>query len=203
MKRLTVHGDVWGDNVDREVVKVLRDGGIVMHPTETCYGLAVDIFNEDAVARLYALKEMSMRKPVSIIVHSIDDAARWGDVDEKARKLMTKFWPGPYTFIVRRGNLLPPFFNKGIEKVGLRNPSTPGILNVVKKLGHSVTTTSANLSGRPQAYDVEDFLTQLKGENLDIVPDLIVDAGFLGHNEPSAVYDVVDDVVIRGEIDLN
>jgi len=203
MKRLTVHGDVWGDNIDQEVLKVLRDGGIVMHPTETCYGLAVDIFNEDAVQKLYTFKDMLARKPVSIIVHSINDAARWGIVDANARNLMGKFWPGPYTFIVPRGALLPPFFNKGIEKIGLRNPSTVGILNIVKKLGHPVTTTSANLSGRPQAYDVEDFLTQLKGENLNITPDLIIDGGFIGHNDPSTVYDVVSDVVLRGEIDLS
>ena len=77
MKRLTVKGDKWGSTVEEEVVRVLEQGGIVLHPTETCYGLAVDIFNEEAVGRLYQLKKMNQFKPVSVIVCDCDDAKRW------------------------------------------------------------------------------------------------------------------------------
>lgn len=200
MKRLTVKGDNWGSTVEEEVVRVLNQGGIVLHPTETCYGLAVDIFNEDALHKLYALKQMQQFKPVSIIVADIDDAKRWAEVGEKAEALFEKFWPGPYTFLLNRDGSLPQFFCKGINKVGLRNPEYKSVLNVVKKMGHPITTTSANVAGKLETYDINDFFTQLKSANNKLQPDLIIDGGFLGIQEPSAIYDTVEDVVVRGDI---
>lgn len=202
MKRLTVKGDKWGTTVEEEVVRVLEQGGIVLHPTETCYGLAVDIFNEEAIAKLYQIKKMNQFKPVSVIVCDCDDAKRWGDVDDRAFELMTRFWPGPYTFIVNRNGALPQFFNKSNNKVGMRNPKYESLINIVKKLGHPITTTSANLSGKPETYDTQDFFTQYKSNPMPFEPDLIIDGGFIGVQEPSAVYDCVDEQVLRGDVDV-
>lgn len=202
MKRLTVKGDKWGSTVEEEVVRVLEQGGIVLHPTETCYGLAVDIFNEEAIAKLYQIKKMNQFKPVSVIVCDCDDAKRWGDVDDRAFELMTRFWPGPYTFIVNRNGALPQFFNKSNNKVGMRNPKYESLINIVKKLGHPITTTSANLSGKPETYDTQDFFTQYKSNPMPFEPDLIIDGGFIGVQEPSAVYDCVDEQVLRGDVDV-
>jgi len=202
MKRINVSGDSWKESVLSEALSVLKAGGIVMYPTETCYGLAVDIFNEDALQKLYKLKKMDTLKPVSIIVTSIEDAKKWAEIDEKAEDLMNEFWPGPYTFLVKRRDTLPMFFNKGITKVGLRNPSVSSIIRMVESFGRPVTTTSANVSGRPESYNVSEFLGQLKGLSNSFKPDLIIDAGFLGENKPSTVYDVVDEVCLRGSMDL-
>ena len=152
MKRLTVKGDKWGSTVEDEVLRTLEHGGIVLHPTETCYGLAVDIFNEEAITRLYQLKKMHQFKPVSIVVFDLEDAKRWAEINTCAEDLMTRFWPGPYTFIVNRHGALPQFFNKGLEKIGLRNPEYESLINISRRLGHPFTTTSANISGRPEAY---------------------------------------------------
>jgi len=198
MKRLTVKDENWGSAIEDETVRVLRLGGVVLHPTETCYGLAVDIFNEDALKKLYALKQMHQFKPVSIVVADKEDATRWAEVKEKAEGLFEKFWPGPYTFLLNRDGSLPQFFCKGISKVGLRNPAYKSVLNVVKKMGHPITTTSANVSRKPETYDINDFFTQLKSVNSKLQPDLIVDGGFLGIQEPSVIYDTVEDVVVRG-----
>jgi L-threonylcarbamoyladenylate synthase len=202
MKRINISGDNWKESVLSEALSVLKAGGIVMHPTETCYGLAVDIFNEDALQKLYKLKKMDTLKPVSIIVASIEDAKKWAEIDEKAEDLMKEFWPGPYTFLVKRRDTLPMFFNKGMPKVGLRNPSVPSIIKMVETFGRPVTTTSANVSGRPESYDASEFLGQLKGLSNSFKPDLIIDAGFIGENKPSTIYDVVDNVCLRGSMDL-
>lgn len=202
MKRLTVSGEKWGTTVEEEVVRVLQQGGIVLHPTETCYGLAVDIFNQEALQKLYRIKKMSNFKPVSIIVSSIADAKCWAEINDYSEELMEKYWPGPYTFVVKRKGTLPKFFNISKDKVGLRNPSVESLLNIEKKLGHPVTTTSANISGRSETYDINDFFTQLNAENILVQPDLIIDGGTLEKNPPSTVYDCEDDVLIRGEIDL-
>jgi len=202
MKRFKVKGNNWSIEAEAEFLKVIQAGGVVMHPTETCYGLAVDVFNEEALGKLCFLKKMSFNKPVSIIVASIEDAERWGQIDEEAEKLMQKFWPGPYTFIVKMLNALPPFFNKGTLKVGMRNPPIESLLKVVRKLGHPITTTSANISGKPHVYEVEPFLAQLREERSRIEPDLILDGGLLDENEPSSIYYIVDGKVLRGKIDL-
>jgi len=202
MKRLTVNGEDWGLEVENEMVDVLKQGGVVLHPTETCYGLAVDIFNEDALKKLYMLKKTNQLKPVSVIVTDFEDAKNWASVTDKAQELFTKFWPGPYTFLLKRDGSLPQFFCKGATKVGLRNPAYKSVLNVVEKIGHPITTTSANISGRQEAYDVNDFFTQLKSVNSGLQPDLVIDGGFLRTQKPSAIYDTVGNVVVRGEIDI-
>lgn len=202
MKRLTVKGDKWGTTVEDEFVRTLERGGIIVHPTETCYGLAVDIFNEDALTNLYRFKQMNQFKPVSIVVSDMEDAKRWGDINNIAKDLIGRFWPGPYTFIVNRQTTLPRFFNKGNPKVGMRNPEYESLLNCARRLGHPFTTTSANVSGRPENYAIEDFFTQLKSEDIKFEPDLVIDGGFIGVQEPSAVYDCVDEQIIRGEIDI-
>jgi tRNA threonylcarbamoyl adenosine modification protein (Sua5/YciO/YrdC/YwlC family) len=202
MKRLTVKGDKWGTTVEEEFIRTLNNGGIVLHPTETCYGLAVDIFNEDAIEKLYQLKKMHQFKPVSIVVSDIDDAKHWGKTDDNSLELMKRFWPGPYTFILMRSSAVPRFFNKGNEKVGLRNPDYESLLNCEKRLGHPFTTTSANISGKPETYAVEDFFTQYRSNRMPFEPDLIIDGGFIGVQEPSTIYDCVDNNLIRGEIDI-
>lgn len=203
MKRLTVQGENWGSTIEDEMVRVLNQGGIVLHPTETCYGLAVDIFNEDALRKLYMLKKMHQFKPVSIIVADKEDAKRWADVTPRAEELFDKFWPGPYTFLLNRDGSLPQFFCKGITKVGLRNPDYKSLINVVKRIGHPITTTSANLSGKLETYDINDFFTQLKTVPGSIQPDLIIDGGFIGIQEPSSIYDTVEEVVVRGDMKVD
>lgn len=203
MKRLTVNGGNWGSSVEEEMVRVLNQGGIVLHPTETCYGLAVDIFNEDALSKLYVLKQMHQFKPLSIVVTDKEDAGSWAQVTEKAEALFDRFWPGPYTFLLKRKPTLPQFFNRTIEKVGLRNPAYKSLVNVVKKMGHPITTTSANVSGKTETYDINDFFTQLKSTNSKLQPDLIIDGGFIGVQEPSAIYDTIDEIVLRGDMKVD
>jgi len=145
---------------------------------------------------------MNQFKPVSIVVSDLEDASRWGEVDDRAEELMGRFWPGPYTFIVNRQRALPQFFNKGNAKVGMRNPEYESLLNCARRLGHPFTTTSANVSGRSENYAIEDLFTQLKSEDIKFEADLVIDGGFIGVQEPSAVYDCVDEQILRGEIDI-
>lgn len=202
MKRLKVDFENWGQEAVSEAVSVLRRGGVVIYPTETCYGIGVDIFNQDALQKLYMLKKMPSFKPVSVIVVSIEDAKKWSVLDEKAEDLMRRYWPGPYTFLVKRANTLPHFFNQASPKIGLRNPNVKDLIDIVTRTGHPVTTTSANISGRPECYKVVDFLNQLKGEHMSVDIDLIIDAGEIGENPPSTIYDCVSDLVIRGELEI-
>ncbi len=180
---------------------VLKHGGIVMHPTETCYGLAVDVSNEEALRKLYRVKGMSLDKPVSILVNSFEMAQKYGVFSEKAKEIARKYWPGPLSIVVRRSGNLPVFLNKDEKYVSIRFSDNKFCVGVVDAFGGPVTTTSANRSGGLPFYKVDldsdgDFLKGM---------DLIVDGGELVENKPSTIVKVDGnevEVLRQGEVVL-
>lgn len=187
------------DNAVVEAAKVLHAGGVVMHPTETCYGFAVDVGNANALAKLYKLKGRDANKPVSILVKDLEMAKRYGEFSDKALSLAEKFWPGPLTILVPRSLNLSENFNKGQEFVGIRCPSHDFSRELVKVFGGPVTTTSANVSGEPPLYEAE---LESFGELADEI-DLVVDGGEIPFNKPSTIVKVVGDnveVIRQGDL---
>ncbi|MFA5854784.1 MAG: L-threonylcarbamoyladenylate synthase [Candidatus Gracilibacteria bacterium] len=188
-------------------VKALHMGQVVAHPTETCYGLAVDIFQAAAVRRLYSLKKMPLDKPVSVLVRDLEEAQRYGDFSPLAVKLALKYWPGALTIVVPRrsvlghagGSALPAWINPSEPTVGFRVSSNKWARRLVEGFGGPVTTTSANLSGALQAYSVQEML----GGGL--VPDFVLDGGSIGVTPPSTIVKVVGDeitVIRQGELEI-
>jgi len=183
-----------------EAVKTLHLGQVVAHATETCYGLAVDIFQKKALQRLYSLKKMPISKPVSVLVSDLEEAATYGVFSEKALKLAKKHWPGPLTLVVPRKNTLPAFLNPGHEYIGFRVSSNGKTRKLLEAFGGPITTTSANLTGLDCAYKVQDFMDQ------GLWPDFIIDSGQIGKNQPSTVVRVdgeVVEVLREGSIEID
>lgn len=156
----------------KQAVEVLQNNGVVMHSTDTCFGLAGSIFSQQALTKVYRLKRMPESKPVSIMVESVDRALQYGDFTEQALKFGRHFWPGPVTCIVNRGLLLPDFFNTEQLNVGVRCPNHQLSLAMLQAFAKPLTTTSANLSGAQEVQSVEDYLEQIKDTGL--FPDLIL-----------------------------
>lgn len=189
------------EGVIDEARKVLKMGGVVMHPTETCYGLAVDVGSEVALAKLYKLKGRDAGKPVSIMVADLEMAKKYGEFSEKAFGLAKKYWPGPLTLVVPRNKNLPENFNKGQEFVGIRCPDHEFSRELIRAFGSPLTTTSANLSGESPLYEakVEIFCDLASGI------DLVVDAGEIPLNRPSTIVKVVGgrvEMIREGDIRL-
>lgn len=181
-------------------VQELLQGSVILHPTETCYGLAVDIFNKEAVKKLYRLKKMPLDKPVSILVRDLKEAQQYGVFNDKALELAKKHWPGPLTIIVPRTELLPKWINFGLDSIGMRISSNKKARELVEAFGGPLTTTSANKHGEPQAYTIQDVMGQ------DLVPDYILDSGKIGPTPPSTIVKVVDggiELIRKGPIDLD
>lgn len=175
------------------VLDALEAGQVVMHATETCYGLTVDIFQHEALERLYDLKEMDAEKPLSIMVPSLVQGKQYGEFNEVAMKLAARFWPGPLTIIVPRKETLPEFLNPEHDTIGLRCPDHALTQSLLKAMGTPLATTSANVSGEPQVYAVED---------LHMKPDLILDSGRIVENLPSTIVEVTSEkisLVRRGD----
>lgn len=188
-------------------ISALRKGGVVLHPTETCYGLAADIFSEEAAVKAYFLKDMSQAKPVSIMVPNLEEAMKYGVFSEKALELAKTYWPGPLTIIVPRTELLPSFINRGVATVGIRCPDHEITQDLLREFGGPLITTSANRTGESQAYDVETFLIGRDADEMggSGIPDAIIDMGHIPEVEPSTIVEVVGDevrVVREGPITL-
>ncbi len=194
-------------------VEVLRAGGVVMHPTETCYGFAVDVRSEEALEKLYKLKGRDANKPVSIMVADLEMARTYGEFSTKALELAEKYWPrtplgtepwprpGALTILVPRSLNLPENFNKGQEFVGIRCPSHEFSRELVKAFGSPITTTSANLSGEPPLYEVD---LKSFGELSEEI-DLVVDGGEIPMNKPSTIVKVIGaeiEIIRQGDLEI-
>lgn len=180
-------------------VKALHQGGVVAHATETCYGLAADIFQKAALERLYSLKKMPFDKPVSVLVRDLEEAQRYGVFSNKALQLALKYWPGPLTIIVPRTPALPKLINFGHPTVGFRVSSNKKTRELLEAFGGPLTTTSANIHGQMQAYSVQEMLDQ------GLVPDFVLDSGRIGENPPSTIVEVIGDelrIIRQGELKI-
>lgn len=170
----------------QQAVQCLRDGGIILYPTETFYGLGVHYAHDPALRRLFHIKERDAAKPVLLLIPD----RSWMDrlatsVPEAAATLTANFWPGPLTLILKASPLLSPFITGDGPTVGMRISSNPVARRLLSLCNTCITSTSANVSGEPSPSSVEHIPRQL----LDIV-DLVIDAGKTPGGRPSTVLDV-------------
>jgi len=129
----------------------LKNGGIVVFPTETVYGIGVDAFNAQAVEELYKRKQRPFDKPLLMHIAGIEMAEEIAVLDDNAKKLINKFTPGPLTLVVKRKNCLPSVAVSNGDTVGLRFPSNEAFLKLSKAFGRPIAATSANISGNKSA----------------------------------------------------
>lgn len=152
-------------------VDVLRAGGVVALPTETVYGLAADVGNPDAIARIYAIKGRPADHP--LIVHVHDAGALDGyvaAVTPQLRALAERFWPGPLTVIVARGPRTPRFVTGGQDTVAVRIPAHPLAHEILRAFGGALAAPSANRFGRISPTSAEHVRADL-GSDVDLVVD--------------------------------
>jgi L-threonylcarbamoyladenylate synthase len=172
----------------QKAIEVLKNGGLIVYPTETCYGVGCDATNEKALQKLLQYKKFRGSKPVSIAVSDRDMAERYVLVNEMADNIYKNFLPGPITVIsIGKGNLKAPVVSAS-GGVGVRYPDYKFTLDLIQKFGKPITATSANMSYRSAPYSIEKLVENLPKKSLSLI-DLFLDAGELPKNEPSTVLD--------------
>jgi len=180
---------------DRELdaaAAAVREGGAVVYPTETVYGLGVDATNAEAVERVFELKGRDRSKPLSLGVASVDAALRHTRPSDRALRFMRAFLPGPVTAVVGRDPSLPDALTAGRSRVGVRVPNDEVALSLFERVGPvPVTATSANRSGTPSVTHPRDLDPELR-ESVAAV----LDAGLRTGTE-STVVDPERNVVHR------
>ena len=150
---------------DRELdaaATAVRDGGAVVYPTETVYGLGADATDADAVGRVFELKGRDRSKPLSLGVASVDAALRHTRPTGRARRFMRAFLPGPVTVVVDRDPSLPDALTAGRDRVGVRVPDDEVAASLFERAGVPVTATSANRSGTPSVTAPGDLTPDLR-----------------------------------------
>lgn len=193
------------EEIVKQACQILDKGGLVIYPTETCYGLGADATNPKAICRLLEYKRRREGKPLSILVADQKQAEKYVDLNHSARNLYQRFLPGPMTVIskTKPGKLALGVASE-LGTVGIRISSHPVAMALAKAYPKPITATSANASWNRKPYSVDDIvspLTEIQKSKLD----LILEAGQLPKREASTVVDttLAESMVLRqGEIDL-
>lgn len=161
----------------QKVVEVLRDGGIIIFPTDTVYAFGCDIFNARAVESIIKLKEKDIRKAdLSFVCHEMGQISEYAKMDDYAFKLMKKNLPGPFTFLLNGSNKLPKLF-KNKKIVGIRMPDNSIARELVRELGNPIMVSSVFTDEATLEYIADPELIE---ERFGYQVDLVIDGGYGG-----------------------
>jgi L-threonylcarbamoyladenylate synthase len=164
-------------------VNVLNNGGIVAFPTDTVYGLAAPVCNEEAIDRLYVVKGRKHTKAIAVLMSKVEQSEDIAaEINDQVRELAARFLPGPLTLVLPRHPSLPNILAP-TPTIGVRIPNHPVALALMDETG-PLAVTSANLSGQDNTTTAQEVMAQLKGRI-----HLIVDGGQTPGGVPSTVID--------------
>jgi tRNA threonylcarbamoyl adenosine modification protein (Sua5/YciO/YrdC/YwlC family) len=171
----------------QKVVAVLRNGGLVIYPTDTVYGLGCDITNSKALERIARIKGVKLEKAnFSFVCHDLSNLSDYvKQIDTPTFKILKHHLPGPYTFILPGNNSLPKEFKKKTT-VGIRVPANAIALEIVKQLGNPIVSTSIHDDDAVLEYSTDPELIFEKWQNL---VDVVIDGGY-GDNMGSTIVDL-------------
>ena len=172
----------------KRAAQVLGEGGIVVYPTDTAYGMGCDLFNKRGIEKIYEIKRRSKTQPFSFICADLGDISNYAVVTNYAYKIMKRLLPGPYTFILGASRLVPKILLPKRKEVGIRIPDNEICLSLVREFGGPMISTTVTLPEGGILTDPE-IIEERLGHSLD----LVIDGGILSP-ELSTVVRLVDDV---------
>ena len=167
-----------------EIARIaMKQGSIIVYPTDTVYGIGSNIFDEKSLLKVFSIKKRSKNKPLSICLSRVEDIETVAHIDSETEEIIQKILPGPYTIILKKKDNVSPLLTSGTDTVGIRIPDN----QVCKDLARDfpITSTSANIAGYDVPESAEEVSKQL-GSSIDI----ILDEGICKHGIPSTVVDM-------------
>jgi tRNA threonylcarbamoyl adenosine modification protein (Sua5/YciO/YrdC/YwlC family) len=200
---LKIYEDNPNEVAIKKVVEVLKNGGLIIYPTDTVYGLGCDITNAKALEKVAKIKGIKLEKAnLSFICFDLSHISDYvKQIDTATFKLLKRALPGPYTFILPGNNNLPKVF-KNKKTVGIRVPDNNIIRAIVKELGNPIISTSIHDEDEVLEYSTDPELIFEKWENQI---ELVIDGGY-GDNVPSTIIDLSGnepEVIREGKGDLD
>ncbi len=176
-----------------EAAKVLKNGGLIVYPTDTAYGLGVNALDEKAVGRLYQIKGRDFSKPTHVIVRDWRMIEKLTFTNYFARKLFDAFLPGPLTIILKKKAIVPDILTANLPTLGIRIPDSKFTYKLSNRVDFPYTTPSANKSGGETPYSTYDVGKELDMEKID----LVINSGLLPKVAPSTIIDLTNPFSLR------
>jgi len=173
-----------------EVVRFLQAGKVIAYPTETVYGLGCDAFNGLANKKIFKIKGRASDKALPVLVSSVSMLKKYFKINNLAKQLINKYWPGPLTLVLdfnENGKKKFQSINKKNYSGAVRISSSDIATKIIKKLGSPLVSTSANPSGEPAALDTQTISRYFK--NKKNKPDIIIEGGNLKESKGSTIVD--------------
>lgn len=171
---------------------MLADGKTVIFPTETVYGLGANALDEDAATKIYQAKGRPSDNP--LLVHIADKEDVYDlveNIDDRAKLLMDKFWPGPLTIVFKKKAIIPDRTSGGLDTVAIRMPSDQVARDLIRRAGVPIAAPSANISGRPSPTKPEHIIRDMDGR-----VDGILVGGPCNYGVESTIVDLSDDIAM-------
>ena len=155
----------------RYSAEIIKNGGIVVFPTETVYGIGTNGLDKEAVERLYKIKERPLNKPISLLVSDYEMIEKVvKDINELEYKIMKKFFPGPLTIILNKKDIVPDIVTSRGSTVGIRMPEEEITRKLIEYAGVPIAAPSANISGKPSGIDLQEIVKEF-GDKVDYYID--------------------------------
>ena len=171
-----------------EASELIKQGKIVIFPTETVYGIGTNGLNGNAVKRLYEVKQRPLNKPISLLISNmemVDLIAK--DITETEYKIMKNFFPGPLTIILKKKDIVPDIVTAGQDTVGVRMPRGEVARKLVELAGVPIAAPSANISGEPSGTNLQEIMKHFDGK-----VDYCIDGGNSELGLASTIVKVID-----------
>lgn len=207
MKTLRMYPTSINDRYLDETVECLKDGGIIIYPTDTLYAIGCDALNNSAIERLCKLKGVNPQKQtLSVVCDGISMASEYARIDNEAFRVLRRNLPGAFTFILPAATTLPKVF-KGRKEVGIRVPDNPIATSIAERLGHPILSSSLKVDEEVPEFDAQELAMAFEG-----VASILIDDGESGNGDsgwtpgPSTVVDLTDsrnpEIIREGKGDL-
>jgi tRNA threonylcarbamoyl adenosine modification protein (Sua5/YciO/YrdC/YwlC family) len=179
---LAVHSDHPEPRKIRRAAEVLAGGGVIAYPTDTVYGLGCDILSKHAIDRLYTIKGMDRSQPLAFVCPDLSDIARYALVDKPVYRVLRRFLPGPYTFILEATREVPKLLQMKRKSVGIRVPASETPRALARELGRPIVSTTACFPGEDPFVDPHEIHEAFHGLSLvldggagGLVPTTVID----------------------------
>jgi tRNA threonylcarbamoyl adenosine modification protein (Sua5/YciO/YrdC/YwlC family) len=173
----------------RKAVEILRNGGIIIYPTDTVYGMGCDLFNKRGIERIYEIQRRDRKQPLSFVCADLKDISRYARVSDDAYKIMKRLLPGPYTFILDASRAVPKIILPKRQTVGIRVPDNRICQALVAEMGSPVISTSIK-NGEGELLSDPRIIEEIFGKRVD----MIIDGGIIAAT-PSSVISLLDEGV--------
>ena len=182
-------------NIDK-IVKEIKQGNLVIIPTDTVYGISVDMTNEKAIKKVYEAKNRDKSKPLILLVSSVDMLRKYTEkLNQLEEEIIKKYLPGKLTLLLHKNNKVSDEITSGSNLVGIRIPDNKELIKIIDKIGNPIISTSANISGKTTITNPKE----IEKEMLKHI-SYVEDAGTI-NNEPSSIIKIENEkiIVIRKE----